>query len=148
MKRLQEIAFIHPCRFAFETMHPRFRSTDIGLSIILTVNHGYECIDLGFGGSVWHASVSHSDRGVRRNIARKVLMGVGDKNLGEWEQDNNHVYHIRRRLKIIEEKTVGGVADLRGTIEEKKRAGRFLSSISNHPMYAVFEMAINEELSQ
>ena len=42
MKRPQRIALQHPCRFAFETAHPRFRVRERGLSVIVTVNSGYE----------------------------------------------------------------------------------------------------------
>lgn len=42
MKKQQQTALDNPCRFAFETMHPRFHVADRHLSIILTVNYGYE----------------------------------------------------------------------------------------------------------
>jgi hypothetical protein len=42
MKRQQIIAIQHPCRFAFETMYSRHRIVDRGLSVILTINSGYE----------------------------------------------------------------------------------------------------------
>ena len=36
------VAIKNHCRFAFETSHPRFHFFRRGLSIILTVNSGYE----------------------------------------------------------------------------------------------------------
>ena len=42
MKRQHIVALRHPCRFAFEVTHPRYRVVDKELSIILTVNSGYE----------------------------------------------------------------------------------------------------------
>jgi hypothetical protein len=38
----QRVAFDNPCRFGFETLHPRFRHLRPGASLILTVNSGYE----------------------------------------------------------------------------------------------------------
>ena len=38
----QQVALQHPCRLAFETMHPRFAWREGGHGIILTVNSGYE----------------------------------------------------------------------------------------------------------
>ncbi len=43
MKAQQRIAISNPCYFAFETLHPRFaRRRPDGVSIVLTVNSGYE----------------------------------------------------------------------------------------------------------
>lgn len=42
MTREQEIAIEHHCRFAFECAHPRFAFTWGFVSIVLTVNSGYE----------------------------------------------------------------------------------------------------------
>lgn len=42
ISRQQRAALSHPCRFAFETMHPRFKWIDKGMSFILSVNYGYE----------------------------------------------------------------------------------------------------------
>lgn len=40
----QEVALAHPCYLAGETVHPRFGSVKprAGLSMVLTVNAGYE----------------------------------------------------------------------------------------------------------
>jgi hypothetical protein len=43
VNRMAEVALRHPCVLGFETAHPRYKQDDpIGLSIVLTVNTGYE----------------------------------------------------------------------------------------------------------
>jgi hypothetical protein len=43
MNRHQETAITYHCRLSVETMHPRFsRMLPGGLSVVLTVNSGYE----------------------------------------------------------------------------------------------------------
>lgn len=43
MNRHQQTAVTHHCRLSVETMHPRFsRRLPSGLSVVLTVNSGYE----------------------------------------------------------------------------------------------------------
>jgi hypothetical protein len=43
MNRHQKIALDYHCRLSIETMHPRFaRRLSSGLSVVLTVNSGYE----------------------------------------------------------------------------------------------------------
>ena len=43
MNRHQQTAITYHCRLSVETMHPRFgRSLSRGLSVVLTVNSGYE----------------------------------------------------------------------------------------------------------
>lgn len=42
MNPQQKTAIENPCRFAFETMQPRFRVVHGDASIIVTVNFGYE----------------------------------------------------------------------------------------------------------
>lgn len=43
MNRHQLLAIDHHCRLSVETMHPRFaRRLSTGLSVVLTVNSGYE----------------------------------------------------------------------------------------------------------
>lgn len=43
-RKAQQVALFHHCRFAFETLHPRFKTMDTrrGVSINLTVNSGWE----------------------------------------------------------------------------------------------------------
>lgn len=38
----QRTAIAYPCRFAFETAHPRFGSLLRDGSLVLTINSGYE----------------------------------------------------------------------------------------------------------
>lgn len=43
MNRYQRTAIDHHCRLSMETMHPRFaRVLPLGMSVVLTVNSGYE----------------------------------------------------------------------------------------------------------
>lgn len=42
MNKQQKIAIQNPCRFAFETMNPIFATAKPGMSVILSVNYGYE----------------------------------------------------------------------------------------------------------
>lgn len=43
MNRHQQTAIDYHCRLSIETMHPRFaRRLQNGLSVVLTVNSGYE----------------------------------------------------------------------------------------------------------
>ena len=42
IERQRLTALAHPCRLAFETVHPRFAWKERGLGVILTVNSGYE----------------------------------------------------------------------------------------------------------
>jgi len=57
-----------------------------------------------------------------------ALTGVGDKERGEWRfEGNNGVYHIQRRLNVIEatDYDVPDPYDIRGTQEEKDRITLF-----------------------
>lgn len=82
---------------------------------------------MGLGGPVWHASVASlgtrrlGERDLRR-MARKVLDGVGDRMMGEWEEWTGRAFHIRRRLAPWEQASVGPVVDIRGTDEARTRA--------------------------
>lgn len=43
MNRYQRVALDHHCRLSVETLHPRFgRVHPLGMTIVLTVNSGYE----------------------------------------------------------------------------------------------------------
>jgi hypothetical protein len=75
---------------------------------------------------VWHTSVSGfglSDDTLRAKALR-VLEGVGDSRLGQWEERGPKAFHIRRRMTDEEAKRVGGVSDIRGTNEATKRFER------------------------
>jgi hypothetical protein len=50
-----------------------------------------------------------------------ALRGVGDPNLGQWEEDTGRAYHVRRRLTPGEAHLVGPVVDIRGTVEQARR---------------------------
>jgi hypothetical protein len=58
-----------------------------------------------------------------REMALKALAGVGDSDLGEWEEWNDRagVFHLRRRLSVDEQAQIGEAIDIRGTPEEAKR---------------------------
>lgn len=56
-----------------------------------------------------------------RSKALRVLNGVGDEQLGQWEERGPKALHIRRRLTDKEAKRVDGVCDIRNTPEAEKR---------------------------
>lgn len=64
-----------------------------------------------------------------RAEAMKVLDGVGDENLGQWEE-SGRAYHVRRRLSGSEVKMTSlSVRDIRKTPEygiRRAAMGRFL----------------------
>jgi hypothetical protein len=72
---------------------------------------------MGFGGPVWHASVSGF--GDCRAQALRALEGVGDESSGQWEEQGEKAYHVRRRLSVSEVKVAHGlsVCDIRSTPE-------------------------------
>lgn len=75
----------------------------------------------GFGGPVWHASVSGRLRPFEdmKRAALEALRGVGDEALGQWEEHSGRAYHVRRRLSDSERKLAGDLlmVDIRGTPE-------------------------------
>lgn len=124
----QRTAIEHHCRLAIETMHPRFAwgVPAAGVTCVLTVNSGYESLDMNFGGPVWHVSIMPMPKVVLartelRRMANKVLDGVGDARLGEWEEQHRAL-HVRRRLTAAEQLRVGPVVDVRRTAEAITRA--------------------------
>jgi hypothetical protein len=81
---------------------------------------------MGFGGPVWHASISARAAGSPVNLTRKLfdlaldeLAGVGDATLGEWRELGNVAVHLRRRLTPVEAAIgqIAAVVDVRGTPE-------------------------------
>lgn len=77
-------------------------------------------------GPVWHASAAAIPPVVAKEkylwrAARKVLTGVGNADLGEWEEFTGYAFHLRRRLSKAEEGLVGVVVDVRGTPEAVRR---------------------------
>jgi hypothetical protein len=79
---------------------------------------------MNFGGPVWHASVAGGAKDTCRTLALLALNGVGDVDAGQWEEDGNLAYHIRRRLSASEAVNVGPVIDIRGTPEAALRLRR------------------------
>ncbi len=76
---------------------------------------------MGFGGPVWHSSVSANlDVERLKTIAIHVLEGVGDPE-HEWYEWTGRAYHVRRRLTDEEQKLTGPAVDCRGTGEWSKR---------------------------
>jgi hypothetical protein len=65
---------------------------------------------------------------VKRRFALAALRGIGLEAL-QWEDDRPAAYHIRRRLTDLEAVPVGGVCDLRGSIEGWARFDRLKTSL-------------------
>ena len=77
---------------------------------------------------MWHASAAsklYSHEALERIIRLVLLDGIGDAG-AEWlehrQGDGLKVVHLRRLLTPAEARQVGGVRDLRGTDQEKRRA--------------------------
>jgi hypothetical protein len=77
---------------------------------------------------VWHASIAAHSSVVTSEVLRRTayaeLDGVGDPAAGEWEDPRDGVFHLRRRLTVDEQATVGPAVDIRGTWEATKRHRR------------------------
>jgi hypothetical protein len=56
-----------------------------------------------------------------RTRAFQVLDGVGDASRGQWEEGGLRAFHVRRRVSVDEEATVGPAVDIRGTAEQRWR---------------------------
>jgi hypothetical protein len=81
----------------------------------------------------------------------RALNGVGSKALGQWEDDRavsvaDGAYHVRRRLTPAEQTIVGGVVDIRGTIEASIRAQRIVDHYRGRPMELVIRQAARAEI--
>ena len=83
---------------------------------------------------------------MRRKAALRVLKPVGAKTLGEWHEDNNGAYHIRRRLTVAEQRQVGEAVDLRGTDEAETRLQRYLLTMAAHPNFEILRRYALREL--
>lgn len=59
----------------------------------------------------------------RETIAREVLDGIGDADSGEWTEDNQRAFHLRRRLSTMEAQNIT-VRDVRGTPDARERVRR------------------------
>lgn len=75
---------------------------------------------------MWHTSVSGFGLSIDtlRSKALRVLEGVGDPTLGQWEEIGIKAFHLRRRLTDEEAQRVGGVCDIRGTVEAQQQFDR------------------------
>jgi len=99
---------------------------------------------MGFGGPVWHCSVSDpviglSDSRRCREMAYEQLAGVGDASLGEWTEDRPKAFHLRRRLNAAEEKRVGPAVDCRTTAEGQQRYEAIKPVLPKEALYLVRE---------
>lgn len=74
---------------------------------------------------MWHASAAprsiYVDAIFCEQAARWALEGVGDASLGEWAERTPRAVHVRRRLTLAEQLSVGDAKDLRGTREALDR---------------------------
>ena len=71
---------------------------------------------------------------MRRTVAEAILDGYGDSALGEWMEDRQIAFHLRRRLSASEAHGIGEAVDLRGNPEARQRFERIRSAI---PLSAV-----------
>jgi len=86
-------------------------------------------MEMNLGGPVWHVSISarpdsHPIVADLKREAYRQLNGVGDPDLGQWEEWTGRAYHLRRRLSAKEQGRVGPVVDIRRTPEAWTRAER------------------------
>ena len=86
MNHQQRTAIENPVRLGLEVQLPRYgrhgrRGTH---TEILTLNSGFESLEAGIGGPVWHASAASQvdDFDVLEDHARRMLTRVGDAGLG------------------------------------------------------------------
>ena len=92
---------------------------------------------MGYGGPVWHASVSpKTRRAAKRSVLRKVAMetlkGVGDTQ-HEWEEMGESALHVRRRLSDEEIARVGMPVDCRSSSEGFDRFNAMLPVLQRMP---------------
>jgi hypothetical protein len=64
-----------------------------------------------------------------RDACFSALDGVGDCRLGEWEEEGEIAYHVRRRLTEEEAIGVGPVVDVRNTGDAQRRFDRMRSHL-------------------
>lgn len=74
---------------------------------------------------MWHVSAAWQriflPESELATIARDLLAGYGDADLGEWAEKGTTAFHLRRRLSDAEAELVGPVVDVRGTDEASRR---------------------------
>lgn len=128
MTNQQQAAIRQHCWLGCETALPEFCHILPGrqASLVLSVNSGYECIEAGFGGPVWHASIApiggaKLSQTALRELALTALRGVGSVTRGQWMERTPNAFHVRRRLTEVEELLTGPAIDVRGTDEAAQR---------------------------
>jgi hypothetical protein len=103
-------------------------------------------MDLGFGGPVWHASIrvrGNAPVGLARRLAHAALEGVGDSSLGEWGEQGESAYHVRRRLSVPEQIQARlAMRDIRGTDEARERVNALLLHVPQLHAFAVGEAGL------
>lgn len=77
---------------------------------------------------MWHCSVASqtilTGSSAREAMARAILDGFGDAKAGEWTEDRELAFHLRRRLTPKEQERVGEALDCRTTEEGVERLRR------------------------
>ena len=133
LSSMQRVALEHPCLLQIERVHPRFRQvgTLLGRRVlcVLTVSRGYDCVELKFGGPVWHVMLSApgSDKMPEHSAAELFLdePPVGNFETGQWYDKGGTstapCLHVRRRLTEAEVQVSGPVEDVRGTPRATQR---------------------------
>lgn len=58
---------------------------------------------------------------ILRQYALDALRDVGDETSGQWEEYTGKAFHIRRRLTLEEQSSIGEAIDIRGTREAMNR---------------------------
>lgn len=85
---------------------------------------------------MWHASVAAQGAALPesslRELAHRALDGVGDASLGEWYEKGERAVHLRRRLSVGEQRSVGSAVDVRGTDEQIRRAAKVQCYLPAH----------------
>ena len=56
-----------------------------------------------------------------RELALSAIESVGDETAGQWEEFTGKAFHIRRRLTMEEQESIGEAVDIRGTAEARNR---------------------------
>lgn len=77
---------------------------------------------------MWHCSAASKSLGrlALASVALRHLYGVGrtvvvEGHPHEWHEWTGYAYHVRRRLTVEEQETIGDVLDCRGTDEWQRR---------------------------
>lgn len=113
-------------RFAVHAM--QYRSGMLqGRQVVTSFGHQVSGPPIGYlpPCPVWHSSAASSSRRIGQTelhrIALRYLAGVGDKDGGEWHEWTGYAIHVRRRLTVEEQASIGDALDCRGTEEGQRR---------------------------